>query len=116
MQALRPRIEDADLRGLFAISDVLIMTSKQEGFGIPVLEGGLFEHTMVLSDIGPLAALAGDHGVYVASSGDYDPSAVAQEALADLRSNRKRQFRKEVIATYSWQSIFETRIRPLLEA
>jgi len=112
--ALKPKIEDDDLRGLFAVSDMLIMVSKQEGFGIPVLEAGVFEMTQLLSDIGPLAALAGDHAVYVAADGDYDADRVGKEAVEDLLTNRKRQFRKRMMREYSWQSVFETKLKPLL--
>ena len=111
---LKPSVSDEDLRGLFAVSDVMIMTSRQEGFGIPVLEAGVFEMTQVLSDIGPLEAVAGDRALYVSASGDYDPDAVGKAAVEELLRNRKRQFRKQVMRDYSWQSIFETRLRPLL--
>ena len=50
---------------LYALADVLVLPSANEGFGIPVLEAALHRLPIVCSDLASLRAVAGDGATYV---------------------------------------------------
>lgn len=111
-ERFKERISNKDLHALFAVSDMLIFPSKQEGFGIPALEGGLAGLVMVLSDIPVLREIAGTDAVYI-HDGE-DPAVVAGDALQALERSPRLIFRKKVMAQYSWSSIFADKIEPFI--
>ncbi len=53
-------IDQADLEGLYACSELLVFPSLYEGFGLPVLEAMLRGLPVACSDRGSLAEIAGD--------------------------------------------------------
>ena len=52
------RQDDATLVALYQRMDALIFLSKYEGFGLPVVEAGLFNKKMIISDGGSLPEIA----------------------------------------------------------
>lgn len=106
------RVSNEDLRALFSVADTLIFPSSQEGFGIPALEGGLAGLLMILSDIPALKEIAGKGAVYI-RKGD-KPDHVVRRALKAYAASPRFAFRKKMIAEYSWDSVFEKKIQPLV--
>lgn len=74
-----PRISDQELADLYAGSAVVVATSLQEGFGLPVLEGFGFGSPVVTSTVEPLPEVAGDAALLV------DPTDTAAVAHAVRR-------------------------------
>ena len=112
-ERLDQRVDDDDLRALFAVSDTLIFPSSQEGFGIPALEGGLGGLLLVLSDIPALREIAGSQAVYIGKTDS--PASVARRVIAGLKSSPRLSFRKKIISGYSWDAVFANRILPAAE-
>ncbi len=112
-ERIKDRISNEDLRGLFAVSDMLIFPSKGEGFGIPALEGGLAGMFLVLSDIPALREIAGDNAVYIKEA--EEPSDVAAHILEGLENCPHVAFRRRLIENYAWHAVFEDRIRTAIE-
>ena len=76
------RSSDAALATTVARSDVFVLTSRHEGFGVPVLEAMTLGVPVVANAAGALPEVVGDAGLLVDA---LDPYAVA-EAVARLRS------------------------------
>lgn len=68
-------VSDDALVALMARSDVLLVTSEHEGFGVPVLEAMSLGLPVVANDAGALPEVVGDAGVLVEAR---DPYAVAR--------------------------------------
>ncbi len=101
------------IRDLYLIADILFLPSKQEGFGIPLLEAGMIKLPIACSDIPPFRAIAAADALY------FDPEENAdiicdkiERFLADLKP--QRMFRK-VINQYVWDNIFKNQLRDLIE-
>ena len=67
-------LSDADLAATMARSDVLVITSQHEGFGVPVLEAMSIGVPVVASRCGALPEVVGDGGLLVDAT---DPWALA---------------------------------------
>jgi glycosyltransferase involved in cell wall biosynthesis len=67
-------LSDAELAATMADSDVLVMTSQHEGFGVPAIEAMTLGLPVVASRIGALPEVVGDGGLLVDTT---DPSALA---------------------------------------
>ncbi len=80
----RGGISDADLVTAMAQSDVLVMASRHEGFGVPVIEAMTMGLPVVANTEGALPEVIGDAGVLVDAT---DPYALA-EAAARVATDR----------------------------
>lgn len=111
--ASRPiRLSDRVVLDLYALSDALLFPSKQEGFGIPVLEAGLARLPAFCADIPPLRAVAGELGYFFDL--DSSPDDVGDLIEEWMRSDRSLRLRKHVLKDFSWQIIYAELIEPLL--
>ncbi len=106
-------LPDVVMADFYRLSDALILPSREEGFGIPILEAGLSRLPIFCSDLSPLRALAGDWAVYFAP--DAEPQQVARLIEERLRPDPAYQLRCRVRQNYTWEAIYEDRIAPLLE-
>jgi glycosyltransferase involved in cell wall biosynthesis len=98
---------------LFRIADALFLPSREEGFGLPVLEAGVSRLPVICADIPALRELAGDDATYVDPGGD--PTAVAAQVRGRLDADPAYRLAARSRSSFSWDAVYETRIRPLLE-
>jgi glycosyltransferase involved in cell wall biosynthesis len=98
---------------LYRVADALFMPSREEGFGIPILEAGLSRMPIFCSNIPQLRALAGEFGSYF--SPDDHPDQVARMIVQRLRSDPIYQMRVKVRKEYTWDAVYQNKIAPLLE-
>lgn len=75
------RADDATLLAAYAAADVVVMPSKDEGFGYPAAEGMALGVPVVCSDGGALPEVVGDAGVVV-PLGENDSDTAARFAAA----------------------------------
>jgi glycosyltransferase involved in cell wall biosynthesis len=106
-------VQNKDLRGLFAVADMMILPSRHEGFGLPALEGGLAGMLMVLSDIPALKEIAGHDAVYMRTH--EKPIHIARRAIYAFKASPRLVFRKKMITDYSWHAVFSQKIVPAIE-
>lgn len=98
---------------LYRTADALFLPSREEGFGLPVLEAGVFRLPVICADIAALRELAGDDAVYVDPDGD--PAAVAALVRGRLDADPSYRLAVRSRASFDWDAVYQTRIRPLLE-
>ena len=103
-------ITDDAMRQLYRLADALLLPSREEGFGIPILEAALARLPVFCSEIPPLVELGRDDAVYFAP--DADPAAVAQQIRTVLNADRSHRLRKRVILEHTWQRIYDAHLAP----
>ena len=79
----RGALSDAGLAAAVAEADVFVLTSRHEGFGVPVVESMLLGVPVVANEAGALPEVVGDGGLLVDAE---DPYAVAG-AVSRLRAD-----------------------------
>lgn len=105
-------IPDEVISDFYHLADALFMPSREEGFGIPILEAAFAGLPIFCSDIPPLRSLAGVHATYF--SPDADPRTLANTIADQLSSNREFQMRSDMRRRHTWEQIYAQRIAPLL--
>ena len=97
---------------LYRVSDFMFMPSHREGFGMPVLEAGLVGVPVISTSI-PAAVEIGSDNVLLFSTSTH-PEYLADQILIWIQDNPVYQLRKNVRQNYTWKSIFNHQIEPLL--
>ncbi|HXV99533.1 MAG TPA: glycosyltransferase, partial [Anaerolineae bacterium] len=105
-------LTDAEVAEFYQLADALFFPSQQEGFGIPLLEAGLTRLPIFATNLAPFRESAGPWATLFAA--ETSPTEVAQTILDRLQTDRAFQLRRRVLTHYTWRSIVETRILPLL--
>jgi len=109
--ALNSRLPDHAVAELYQVADVLLFTSAQEGFGLPILEAGLTRTPVVLTDILIFREIGADDVNYFALDDDADT--IAESIMRSLETGPSRLFRR-VLRDFRWDAIVERQILPLL--
>jgi glycosyltransferase involved in cell wall biosynthesis len=100
------------IRDLYLMADLLLMTSKDEGFGLPLLEAGLIKLPIACSEIQPFLEVGTD----VCFFGLNDPPlSIAGRIIEYLaRSNTHKMFR-QVMKKYVMDLVYKQQLLPFLE-
>jgi glycosyltransferase involved in cell wall biosynthesis len=101
-----------EMRALFAVADALFFPSRQEGFGVPLLEAAIHRLPIFCSDIEPLNALLA-HGVSTFSL-SATPAEIAALIMGVLEHDSAWSARKETVRKYSWRAIYRNFLSPLI--
>lgn len=105
-------VDERDLASLFALADALFFPSRQEGFGLPILEAALHRLPIFCAAIEPLDALL-THGVMHFQL-DAEPTQIALKIAARLGTLDSWQARNQVRRQYAWPAIYRNFLAPLL--
>jgi glycosyltransferase involved in cell wall biosynthesis len=105
--------DDRTIAGLYQLADALFLPSRQEGFGLPVLEAALHRMPAFVSDIEPINKLAQEN--VARFSLEETPHAIARLIQETLASEPASQARKRALG-YRWDRIYEDFLSPLLTA
>jgi len=106
-------LPDDVIADFYRLADALFMPSREEGFGIPIIEAAFSKLPVFCTDIAPLCALGQEEATYF--SPDDDPVRVAQLIAQRLQSDARYQFATRVRRNFSWERIYLDHIAPLLE-
>lgn len=105
-------LADEVIADFYRLADGLLMPSREEGFGIPVLEAGISGLPVFCTDIPPLRYLAGENAVYFSADGD--PGPIAERIHAYLSADRAYHLRVKARTQYTWEGVYKEQIEPLL--
>jgi glycosyltransferase involved in cell wall biosynthesis len=106
-------IDEMTVADLLRVSDMMLMTSHHEGFGMPVLEAGLLGIAVASTHV-PAALEIASGNTCLFDKQD-DPQRIADMLLNWIQSNPQQRLRQLVRTEYRWEEIFRRKIRPLLE-
>ena len=105
------RVGDSELAGLYRLADALFLPSRQEGFGLPVLEAALHRMPAFISEIAALNEIAGP----TATRFDLQiaPSELARRIVKSLETDAPTRARKQALC-FHWQHIYTAFLGPFL--
>jgi mannosylglucosylglycerate synthase len=106
-------LSEAEVTDLYLLSDALFLPSREEGFGLPILEAGIARLPIFCTDLAPLQTLAGEWAAYF--SPDADPQAVAGSIARRLEADPLYQMRRRIKLDYSWEAVYRRSFAPILE-
>jgi mannosylglucosylglycerate synthase len=106
-------VDDAQLRSLYLVSDALLFTTKQEGFGLPILEAAAFRLPIFCSDIEPLRSNLppGSIAFDLRSS----PRNISLAIVKSLKQDRGFLSRKLILQRHAARDLYRAKIEPLLQ-
>ncbi len=107
-------LSDAQIADFYRISDVLLITSQEEGFGLPIIEGGLMRLMIFATDLSSLRALGGSWVTYFQLQDP--PIEIAARIARRLSEDPAYRLREHVRSNYTWEAIYQHHIAPLLVA
>ncbi len=100
-------LSDVDLRSVVAGASALVLPSREEGFGLPVLEAMACDVPVVCSDVPALREVSGGHATLV-PFGDTEAIATAlTKALEDRASLSDLTARRTHAASFTWHRCAE---------
>jgi glycosyltransferase involved in cell wall biosynthesis len=105
-------LPDEVIADFYRLADALILPSREEGFGIPVIEAAFSHLPIFCADIPPLRALGGEDVTYF--SPDADPVSVATLLTDYFRRDGVVRWALRARATFSWTRVYADHIAPLL--
>lgn len=105
-------INPATVAELYRIADIIFMPSHREGFGLPVLEGGLVHKAVFVTEI-PAVDEVGAEAVYLIAP-DEAPHQVATRMRDWADQDVEQRLRRRVRQGFTWQAIFKREIEPLI--
>jgi glycosyltransferase involved in cell wall biosynthesis len=104
-------VDSATLTDLYILSDVVVLPSSGEGFGLPLAEAALFRVPVVCTDLPAFRELAPEGVRYVpVEAGAAAFSAAVLDALEDTAP----KLRRRLIRQLSWDRILSENLEPLL--
>jgi mannosylglucosylglycerate synthase len=106
-------LSDEQVADLYRIADGLLITSHEEGFGIPILEAGLSRMMIFCSDLPPLKALAENWAHYFPIR--QPPDEIARMIARILKNDSAFQLRAKIRREFTWDAIYLRKIAPLLK-
>lgn len=99
---------------LYRVSDLMLMPSHREGFGMPILEAGLVDRPVFTTRVPVIDDLEEDDVVHMINP-DEPPQAIANRILTWAAQDSSHRLRRLVRRNYTWPTIFATSIEPLIE-
>jgi glycosyltransferase involved in cell wall biosynthesis/sugar phosphate isomerase/epimerase len=94
-------VSDKVIRDLYKLSSFLLFTSRDEGFGLPVIEAACWRLPVVISPLPPLMSVSHEAGVMVADADREAPESIAQRIINYLSTNPATAMRQRVFAHHN---------------
>ncbi len=108
----RGPLDTRAMREIFELADALFFPSRQEGFGIPLLEAALYRLPIFCSDIEPLRSLL-PRGITTFAL-DAPPAEIAALIMRTLAADPASAARTHTLRNFSWSAIYRNFLSPLL--
>ncbi len=106
-------LPDEVISDFYKLADALLLPSREEGFGIPILEAGLAGMPIFCADIPPLRDLGLNYVNYFSPDGW--PADISSMIQDQLTKSPLFGFRSHVRSQYAWREIFKNQIDLLIQ-
>lgn len=106
-------LPDEVIADFYRVADALFFPSREEGFGIPLLEAAFSHLPAFCADISPLKKLGKDDAVFF--SPDEKPETVAGIIARHFQTSLPARLAMRVRASFRWEAIYREHIAPLLK-
>jgi len=106
-------LPDEVIADFYRVADALLFPSREEGFGIPLIEAAFSHLPAFCADIPPLRALGLKDAIFFPP--DEDPAQVAALIAGYFHSSSAARLSMRVRSSYSWDAIYRQNIAPLLK-
>jgi glycosyltransferase involved in cell wall biosynthesis len=110
----RFQVDEQQLRSLYLAADALLFSTRQEGFGLPLLEAAALRLPIFCSDIEPLRSNLPANVVKFDLRSS--PRNIGERISNALKSDLAFASRKRLLMNYSAQSLYREQIEPLLRS
>lgn len=105
-------LPDAVIVDFYRIADALFFPSREEGFGIPLIEAAFSHLPAFCADIPPLKKLGMKDAVFF--SADEKPETVAGMIADHFQSSLPARLAMRARASFRWEAVYRRRIAPLV--
>jgi len=105
-------LPDAVIADFYRITDALLFPSREEGFGIPIIEAAFSKVPVFCADIPVLRELAGNDVTYF--SPDANPTDAAKQIKVRMEAESTSRWGRRAKHGYTWGQIYSRHIAPLL--
>jgi mannosylglucosylglycerate synthase len=105
-------VPDAVIADFYHLADALFLPSREEGFGLPVLEAAASRLPVFCADIPPLRELGNDEIVYFSPDGD--PAQVARLVAQSFQTSPVFRLAARTRQNFAWAQVYTRHIAPLL--
>jgi glycosyltransferase involved in cell wall biosynthesis len=106
-------LPDAVIADFYRLADALLFPSREEGFGIPILEAGFSALPVFCADIPVLRELGGADVSYF--DPHVEPASVAKQIADRLGSEATSRLARRAKHSFTWDSIYALHIEPLIQ-
>ena len=110
----RFQVDEQQLRSLYLAADALLFSTRQEGFGLPLLEAAAFRLPIFCSDIEPLRSNLADNVVRFDLRSS--PRNIGETISKALKTDLAFASRKRLLMNHSAQTLYREKIEPLLRS
>ena len=105
-------LPDEVIADFYRIADALVFPSREEGFGIPLIEAAFSHLPVFCADIQPLRELGREDVTYF--SPDEDPLNVASLIAGYFQASSTASLSMRARSSFRWEVIYRQHIAPLL--
>ena len=105
-------LPDEVIADFFRVADALFFPSREEGFGIPLIEAAFSHLPAFCADIVSLRELGLNDAAFF--SPDEDPVKIAEMLAEYFRSSMSARLAMRARAAFRWEAIYHQHIAPLL--
>jgi glycosyltransferase involved in cell wall biosynthesis len=106
-------VDERQLRSLYMVADALLFASRQEGFGLPLLEAAAYRLPIFCANIEPLRSIA-PPGAVLFDLRDA-PRKIAERIRGALAQDDIFRSRKQLFRDYSAETLYVDKVEPLLQ-
>jgi glycosyltransferase involved in cell wall biosynthesis len=106
-------LPDAVIADFYRIADALFFPSREEGFGIPLIEAAFSRLPVFCTDIAALRELGGADVTYFEPQAE--PARVAKQIQVRLEAESTSRWARRAKQSYTWEQIYLRHIAPLLK-
>lgn len=106
-------LPDEVITDFYRVADALFFPSREEGFGIPLLEAAFSHLPAFCADIPPLRDLGAADAVFF--SPDEKPETVAGMIAGTFQTSPPARLAMRARTSFRWEAIYQRHVAPLLE-